>query len=223
MNKTKLRKFCGLFCIFGAITGFLLAILNTVFPSSQGMTITNDFVVLIPWLHRLEHAVFALIVYPALSAGFLGFYLIGAIGRGIVGKILALIATTGGVLAVLSSLTELFVLQSETADKMREIGFALILILICPVLFTIAALSFRKVRLWKRFAPILTFILLVASLLLSYILNLGGRYVELFTGIGLLSWCILGYAVYSESELTGEEVKLDSLPDADQQAEQSAE
>lgn len=215
-----LTKFCGIFCVLGAFVAFAWGILNTVYPNSEGSTAANNFVVLIPWLHRLEHASVAVLVYPALFAGLLGFYLIGAVGRGITGKILIGLASIGAILAVLSSAIEAFVLQWKTADMMRDIGFGLILILICPIFFTAAALFLRKVRFWKRFAPILTLVLLIVFLLIAVFSNSEAKYLPFFTGLGILSWSVLGYAVYTEKNLFGgEEVELNRLPDADNQTE----
>ena len=219
MNDGNFARKCGVFCIVGAIIAFIWGILNTLNPNSAGMTATNDFVVLNPLLHRLEHASFALIVYPALFAGLLGFYLIGAIGRGIFGKILIGLAAIGALLAVLGSAIEVVLLQWEPADQMRELGFAFILLLISPILFTAAALIARNITAWKRFAPLITLGFLFAVAIIMVPLNLGAKFIPFVTGLGILSWAILGYAVYSEKDSAGEEIELDRLRDADEQTE----
>lgn len=214
MNNEKLARFCGIFCIIAAITALIWGVLNTFYPNSAGMTANNDFVVLNPAMHRLEHASFALIVYPGLFAGLLGYYLIGAVGRGILGKSLTFLPAFGAFLAVASSAIEAVVLQWDTADRMRELGFAFILLLISPVLFTAAALIARTVTPWKRFAPLITIALLMAVALISIPLGLGTKFLPFVTGLGLLSWAIVGYAVYSKRNSAGEEIELDRLPDA---------
>ena len=216
MTDFKFARQCGLFCIVGVSLAFLWGILNTFYPNSTGNTINNNFVVLIPWLHRTEHAFFAFFVFPALYAGLFGFYLIGGIGRGIIGKLLIGLATIGVILAIISSAIEVFLLQWETADSMRDIGFGLILIFICPVLFTVAALFVRKVVLWKRFASILTFVIILACLFMSAPFD--KKFMQFFTGLGILSWILLGYAVLSESEtesLSSKEIELNRLGNAD--------
>jgi hypothetical protein len=217
MTDFKFARRCGLFCIAGAFLAFLWGILNSFYPNSTGSTVNNNFVVLIPWLHRAEHAFFAFFIYPALYAGLLGFYLIGGIGRGIIGKLLIGLATIGVILAITSSAIEVFLLQWETADSMRDIGLGLILVFICPVLFTAAALFMRKVVLWKRFAPVLTFVITLAFLFISAPFD--KKFVPFFTGLGILSWSLLGYAVVSENEtrgLSSEEIELNRLSNADQ-------
>lgn len=198
MDNRKLARFCGLFCITGAIIAFIWGILNTFFPNSAGSSATGNFVVLNPLAHRIEHFSFAFLVYPALFAGLLGFYLIGAVGRGIIGKILVGLAAIGALMATASSLIEVFVLQSEMADRMRDIGFAFILILVCPILFTAVALFQRKVMPWKRFAPVITLGLLIIFTFPNFLI--GTRYLPLTTGLALLSWSILGLADYTEKD-----------------------
>lgn len=198
MNNRKLARFSGLFCIFGAFVAFIWGILNTFYPNSANTVRLDNFEVLIPWLHRVENACYGILVYPALFAGFLGFYLIGAVGRGITGKILITLAALGGISASLASLTEAFVLQSETADKMRDIGFEMILLLICPILFTAAALMTAEVKAWKRFAPLVTLGMFILFTLPAAMLNM--RYLPLSVGLALLSWIILGLASYTEKD-----------------------
>lgn len=198
MNNRKLAKVCGLFCIIGAFIAFVWGILNTFYPNSAGSSATGNFVVLNPLIHRLEHFSFAFFVYPALFAGLLGFYLIGAVGRGVIGKVLVALAAIGFVLATVSSLIEIFVLQWETADWMRDLGFAFVLILVCPIMFTAVALFQRKVAPWKRFAPVITLGLLIVFTLPNFLI--GTRYLPLTTGLALLSWSILGLADYTERD-----------------------
>ena len=179
----------------GALVGLVWAALNSVYPNSVGATALGNFEVLHPWLHRLEHASFALLVYTGLYAGLLGFYRGGAIGRGWPGKVALGLATVGVVLASLSSLSETVVLQWNPADAMRDVGFALLLLLLCPLLFGIAALVRRAVPLRKRLWPLALFALpFVAALLIG---GTGMNQYLAFIPI-LLGWGLFGYAVYTE-------------------------
>lgn len=72
----------GICCIIGALVGLIWAVVNSVYPNSVGSPALGNFEVLHPWLHRLEHASFALLVYTGLYAGLLGFYQAGAGGVG---------------------------------------------------------------------------------------------------------------------------------------------
>ncbi|HSK71941.1 MAG TPA: hypothetical protein VK892_09620 [Pyrinomonadaceae bacterium] len=198
MDNRKLARFCGLFCITGAIIAFIWGVLNTFYPNSAFLTTTQDFDVLNTLLYRIEHLSFAILVYPALFAGLLGFYFIGAIGRGIIGKILVGLAVIGFILSTLSSLVKVFLLQSEIANRMLEIGFNYILLLVCPILFTAMALFAGKVKPWKRFAPIITLGLLIVFTLPAFLIGI--RYLPLTMGLALLSWSILGLADYTEKD-----------------------
>lgn len=198
MNNRKLARFCGRFCIIGAIIAFIWGILNSFYPNSAFSASSQDLQILNPILYRIEHFSFAILVYPALFAGLLGFYLIGAIGRGIIGKILILLAGIGFILATLSSLVKAFLLQSETANKMLGIGFTYILLLFCPILFTAAALFTRKVKPWKRFAPVITLVLMIVFTLPVFLI--GAKYLPLIMGLALLSWSVLGLADYTEKD-----------------------
>ncbi|HLM61254.1 MAG TPA: hypothetical protein VK308_10650 [Pyrinomonadaceae bacterium] len=163
MNKAKLIRSCGIFCIVAVLTGIVWTVINFVYPNSTGSTATNDFVVLHPLLHRFEHAVCALLLFPGLFAALLGYYFSGAIGNGWFGKILLALAATGALMATAGSLIEAIVLQWETADAIRGFGFSVILLLLCPLLFGTAALIYRKIVLWKRILPLLLPVLFFSS------------------------------------------------------------
>lgn len=203
MNKARLIRLCGVFCIAGALTGIIWAIINIIRPNSAGSMATGDFVVLHPFVHRLEHASAAFLVYPALFAGLLGFYFAGAAGKGLFGKVITALAGIGAGLAVSASLIELAVLQWVTADVLRAFGFALILLLLCPLLFGIAALIYRKIPVWKRILPILLPVLFFASFwVVVGVLKVNENWA---TAVTFAGWAIFGYAVYTEGMRTGEE------------------
>lgn len=183
------------------MVGLIWAVVNSIYPNSVGSTALDNFQILHPWLHRLEHASFALLVYPGLYAGLLGFYRAGAVGRGWFGKVALGLATLGMVLAVLSSLVETVVLQWQPADAMRDVGFGLLLLLLCPLLFGIAALVRRRAPLWKRLWPLLLFALPFFAALLSA--RTGMNQYLAFVVI-LLGWCVFGFAVYTEERRADE-------------------
>lgn len=203
MNIARLIRLCGIFCIAGALIGIVWAFINIIHPNSAGSTATGDFVVLHPFLHRLEHASAAFLVYPALFAGLLGFYFTEAAGKGLFGKIISALAGIGAGLAVSASLIELAVLQWATADVLRAFGFALILLLLCPLLFGVAALIYRKIPVWKRVLPVLLPVWFFVSFwVIVGVLRMNENWA---TAVTFAGWVIFGYAVYTEALSAGEE------------------
>jgi hypothetical protein len=203
MGKAKIIRLCGIFCIFGVLIGIVWAVINSIYPNSAGSTVTNDFVVLHPFLHRLEHASAAFLMFPGLFAGLLGYYFTGAVGKGWFGKILLALAAMGAGSAIAASLIETVVLQWETTDIIRAFGFALILMLLCPLLFGIAALIYRKIPLLKRILPLLLAVLFFVSFwVIVGIFKMNEYWAVAVTFAG---WLILGYAVYTEGLKANEE------------------
>lgn len=191
---TKIARFCGLFCLVGMVVGIILAMIGSVYPSSTGSTLTNDFVVTNPVMHRLEHLFAAIGYYPALCAGLFGFYAIGAAGRGLFGKILLALTAIGGAFAISGSFIEAIVLQWEAADMMRAFGFGLLLLVLCPLLWGIAALFKRVVPLWLRVVPII--LVALFFVLMSFL----GRNHETFAvAIVFTAWAFFGYAIYTHA------------------------
>jgi hypothetical protein len=164
---------------------------------------TNDFVVLHPALHRFEHAIAAFLLFPGLFAALLGYYFSGAMGNGWISKILLAFAATGTLMATAGSLIETVVLQWDIADTLRGFGFSIILLLLCPLLFGVAALIYRKITSWKRILPLLLPVLFFFSFFLILgILKMNENLVVAATFAG---WLVFGYAVYSEGLKAGEE------------------
>lgn len=196
-------RLCGIFCICGVLTGIIWAMINSISPNSSGSTMNNDFVILRPFLHRLEHASAALLVFPGIFAGLFGYYLSGAAGKGWIGKILLTLAAIGAVSASGGSLFELLILQSETADLIRGFSLTFILLMLCPLLFGIAALIYRKIPLWKRILPLLlpVWFFLTFSLIIG-VFRMSENWAVAGTFVG---WLIFGHAVYTEGTKAREE------------------
>lgn len=194
---TKIARFCGKLCIAGMIVGIVPAIFNNFFPNSAGSVATGDFVVLNPLMHRVEHFLAVVSYYPALCAGLFGFYAIGAVGRNWFGKFLLGLTAVGGALAISSSVIEAFVLQWEAADTMRAFGFVLLLLVLCPLLFGIAALVKRTVPLGLRIMPILLALIFIGSMIFIGLTKASETWAVAAT---FLAWAYFGYQIYNYSE-----------------------
>lgn len=184
-------RVAGTLCFWGALVSAAWAVINTVWPNSTGMTITGDFYVVNSLMHRIEHALVALVGYPALFLGLFAFVAVGAAGRGWFPRGVLVLAGVAALLMSASSLFEAVVLQSPLADQVRAMG-GLVLLFLAPIALAVSALVARAAELPVRLWPLGLALLLVVGSLLGGRL---GRWETLYAAVLMLSWAVFGRGV----------------------------
>lgn len=189
----------GRVCIWGALVGAGLALLNTIAPNSAGSTAQGNFVVLVPWLHRLEHLVAALVVFPALGCGLVAYQRAGLGGKQGWGWFITAVGALSVLAISASSLVEAVVLQSDAADEVRGYAIAVLLVL-TPALLGLVALLARAAPLGARLWPLGLVLLVLAT---GWVGSQMGRWEPLAVGAMMLGWAAFGLGIARQSGGTG--------------------
>ena len=224
MNKVRFAKICGVLCVLTAVFAMLLDGFTFIVP-------LNDLVLSFGSIaETAQNTVAAIVITLAfigllpLVLGLFSYYFAGGIGDSWFSKIL--IALLLGI-AVLLPIIGIFDFLILSGDSQKIVGGILVilylLIVLTPVVFTVIAFIVSEIALWKRFVPLIAFILyLLIPVILGGISILSALYLDsdetgtLFQGIGQavvpqwlllgsIAWSLLSLPAFMKSKEIGEE------------------
>lgn len=147
-NNLSLARWCGYAGIAGIVLGVVTGIMGLMDPANvytSGLSVFN-FTTMPGKIVAILGGVGTL----GFTASFIGFYLIGAVGNGVLGKVATWITAIGNIGAALGFI------HSALIGSLSPIINLSYLVLLGLILLTVAALQVKRVSTFKAWMPVIT-------------------------------------------------------------------